>query len=250
MKIKKVTLPKGKINELSPEVRGFFFLAGHMQNEICSLTKVFHWCINDAPNSDRCSVQRVGRRMQGLIYARILSGKLLEAWEAIKKVWFGTGISRTYQPRLCREAEQALGNIKRYFGSQNLIYRIRNSHSFHYSTDGIEDIWKEMANSSNFQIILGGTTWNNFNLAAEMVVNGAMMITIDPDSTTEQLELFFRDFQDVAVCFSDFLEGAILLILEDIFDQPLANVGIEEDIEPVYRFNETSINYFYNHPDQ
>jgi len=114
-----------------------------MQNELNSLHKVFAWCLHGASSSSE--VEKLADGVQAQIYARLLAGKLLEAWNALKIAFFDAQISRQVEVALHPSAREALTSLKAYFGKPNAIYRIRNSFAFHYSAEEIEQHWLKVA---------------------------------------------------------------------------------------------------------
>jgi hypothetical protein len=102
MKIRRINLPAAELVKLAPAERNLFFLVGHINNEISSLAKIFSWCLAEARLPGVAEVELNAANAQGMIYARVLAGKLLEAWAALGKSWFasklGAEISQTLHP--------------------------------------------------------------------------------------------------------------------------------------------------------
>jgi hypothetical protein len=90
MKIRRINLPAAELAKLIPAERNLFFLVGHINNEIASLSKVFAWCLADSGVPGTAEIERNAANAQGMIYARLLAGKLLEAWAALEKSWFAS----------------------------------------------------------------------------------------------------------------------------------------------------------------
>lgn len=225
--------------------RTFLLLAGHMQNELNSVHKVFAFCLHSRPTVLVSSIEGLANGTQAMIYARVLAGKLCEAWEALGKAFFGTKLSQRIEPRLHPVAQDALKKIKAYFGKANAIYKVRNAFAFHYSRDEFRTHWEEAADESTFEIILGGTVGNNLHLASEFVVNIALLKAINANDRVEALREFFDEVQSAASDFTAFLEGAILTILEEQSGAGLATLGREEEIFPTCSYNEVAISFFH-----
>jgi len=81
MKARRISLSKETLQNMEPAERAFFFLAGHIQNEINSLNKVFTWCLQNSSVNKVSALEDIANITQAMIYARILAGKLNEAWE-------------------------------------------------------------------------------------------------------------------------------------------------------------------------
>ena len=60
---------------MSKDERAFFLLAGHMQNELNSLHKVFAWCLHN--QGVTTPIESLANGVQAQLYARLLAGKLL-----------------------------------------------------------------------------------------------------------------------------------------------------------------------------
>lgn len=231
--------------------RAFVLLAGHMLNELNSLNKVFCYCLHNTSPNHTSAIESFANGAQAMIYARILAGKLCEAREALQKAFFGTGLSQQVEPKLHPVAQEALKRIKSYFNNNsNTIFRVRNDFSFHYSIEEFNTHWKETLDEQNTEfIILGGTIGNNLYPAAELVVNAALLNGINLGDKAEALGKFHSEVRSVASNFNNFLEGTILVILEEQFGSSyLETHGREEEIFPMHSYNEVAIPFFYK-PD-
>ncbi len=228
--------------------RAFLLLAGHMQNELNSLNKVFGWCLYN-PRSDHTSpIEGLANNMQAMIYARVLAGKLLEAWKMLGKAFFGTKLSQRVESKLHPIAQDALKKINSHFDKKNknnAIYRVRNVFAFHYSLKEFDTNWKEAADETTFELVLGGTVGNNFHLAAELVANTALLNGINSHDKADALRTFFDEVQSIASSFTDFLEGTIVAILEERLGSGLTMLGREEEIFPTQSYNEIAIPFFF-----
>lgn len=229
---------------MSPEERAFFLLAGHMQNELNSLNKIFSWCLSNTNASQRSPIESLADGTQAMIYARVLAGKLCEAWGVLGKAFFSTKLSQRVEAKLHPTAQHALKKIKSYFGKTNTIHRVRNSFAFHYSVEQFDIHWEEAADEPNFELILGGTVGNNLSIAGEFVANMALLNGIDSDNKSDAFKTFFDEVQSIASSFTDFLEGTIVAIIEERFGSDLAAHGRDEDIFPARSYNEIAIPFF------
>lgn len=245
MQLRRVRLPRAALQQMPEAERAFLLLAGHMQNELNSLHKVFAWCLSGQGRTS--PIESLANGVQAQLYARLLAGKLLEARNALDKAFFGARISRRIEASLHPVAKEALTRLKAYFDKPNVIYRVRNSFAFHYAAEEFERHWARVADNPNFEIILGGTVGNNLDLASELVVNTAVLNSTGQQDDSAALQTFLDDVQSIARDFTAFLEGAILVLLESALPAPLINQSSTEIIEPRFRFDDVAIPHFYNH---
>jgi hypothetical protein len=244
MKIRRIQLQKSEIAKMPAQERDFLILAGHMQNEINSIHKIFAWCLHSRGSSIDSEVEALANGAQAMIYARILAGKLLEAWNALGDDWFKTKLSLQFEPKLHPIAGEALAKLKIYFNKKNLIYRIRNGYAFHYSASKVGAKWESAADSETFEIILGGSLGNNLYLGAELATNVAMLEDMNAINQEEGLRIFLDEVQSISFSFGDFLDGAIIAILEDLLNSKIGVLGHEEDIFPTRSYNQIKIPHF------
>ena len=244
MKIRRIHLTQNAVAKMAAQDREFLLLAGHMQNEINSIHKVFGWCLHGGGAPRESSIMNLADGAQAMIYARVLTGKLCEAWVALGKAWFGTKLSQRLEPRLHPVAREANTKLKAYFSRPNAIHLVRNSFAFHYSATAVGANWETVADNLSFEVILGGTVGNNLYLGAELAANAALLKAIDPVDLEQGLRVFFDEVQSTAAKFTDFLEGAIMVILEDLFGTDIGKLGLEEDIFPALAYSQVEVPYF------
>ena len=246
MNIRRIHLRKDDLLKIAETERAFVLLAGHMLNELNSLQKVFTWCLHAPSPSHTPTIESLANSAQAMLYARILAGKLWEAWKGLEKAFFGNPFSKEVVPKLDPVAQNALKEIKSYFAKPNsIINKVRNSFAFHYSIEEFKTHWDEAANEQNFELILGGTIGNTIHLAAEIVVNTALLNGINSGDKAEALRTFLDDVQSTASNLTDFLEGAILAILEEqLGSSHFETLWREEEIFPSLSHNEVAIPFF------
>ena len=244
MKIRRIQLLRSEIAAMPAQERNFLLLAGHMQNEINSINKIFAWCINSKQLPIDSEVESLANGAQAMIYARILAGKLLEARNTLEVDWFKTKLSQKLEPKLHPVALEAINKIKTYFNKKNAIYRIRNNYAFHYSASKVGEKWKSVADDATFEIILSGTFGSNLHLGAELAVNSAIFEDIDATNREEGARIFLDEVQSIAHNFNDFLDGAIMTIIEDLFNSKIGLLGHEVDIFPTRTYNQIKIPHF------
>lgn len=244
MKIRRINLPASELVKLPGPERDLFFLVGHINNEISSLAKVFSWCLAEARVPGVAEVGLNAANAQGMMYARILAGKLLEAWAALGKSWFASKLGAEISMTLHPEALDSLGKLKGYFSSKNLIFAVRNSFAFHYDATALGAHWDRAAEEPVFELIIGMNRGNSFHQAAELVANVAVFHTIAPGNAQEGMAAFFKDLDYVSEQFRNFCEGVTRAILERLSGMNLDHLGALTEIEPARKDSEVTIPVF------
>lgn len=244
MKIRRITLAAAELSKLSAEERNLFFLVGHINNEVSSLYKAFSWCLAGAHAPGATQIEGDTANAQGMIYARLLAGKLLEAWGALAKSWFASKLGQEVAKSLHPTALASLDELKKYFGSKNLIFSVRNSFAFHYDAATLGASWERASQEPFFELVIGINRGNSFHQAAELVANVAVFHTISPGDANAGMAAFFKELDMVAGHFQNYCEGVTRAILERLSGLNLDQLGSLSDIEPAQKYSEMFIPVF------
>jgi hypothetical protein len=118
------------------------------------------------------------------VLLRVLVGQLHEAWELFRqRVQANRPLHRKYVPQLDADGTTALNNLKRHFGANSLLRKVRNKVAFHYTDkDSLtEQSFHALSETEPLELYLTTEVGNSFYYAAEVVVmNTALrMITND-----------------------------------------------------------------------
>ncbi len=243
LRIRKFFLKKDQLASLTCAERDIFFLSGHMLNELNSLNKVFGWCLQSG-GEGATPTSHLAQGVQSMIYARILAGKLWEAWEALRTTWFSSKPSPALEQGLNPDSRASLAVLKSYFSRSNLICEVRNSFAFHYSTTKLGEHWGEVADGDQLQIVLGGTIGNNIHLAAEFITNAALFRAAHPTDLEVGMKTFLDDVQSMASHFTTFLEGVTLVLLKKLYGDRFTDQSVEEAMTVTQSLSEVRIPYF------
>lgn len=244
IRIRRVSLPTERLASLSISERNFLFFSGHILNELNSLNKVFMWCLNNHVSDSSLNISSLAQGVQSMVYARVLAGKLLEAWNALTPAWFEPKLSLSIGPHLHTDSISSLKVLKKYFNGSSSIYRVRNKFAFHYSAVDLGENWEAAAEGGHLEVIFGGTIGNNLDLAAELVANAAVFKVVDPTDMETGLKTFLDDVQTMTSNFTTFLEGATIVLLEKALGGKLGDHGHEESLTVRQSYSEVQLPYF------
>jgi hypothetical protein len=180
-----------------------------------------------------------------MVIARLIAGKLWEAWASLTPSWFNSRLSETLGANLHPEASFALSMLKAYFSRTNSIFQVRNFFAFHYSAMKLNEKWEKVLQGTELEVILGGTVGNNLNLGAELVANAALFDGIDSNNQENALHLFLKDVQSMTGYFTTFLEGVSIILLEKTLGGSINLYGHDEELVLGKAFSEVDIPYFF-----
>lgn len=169
-KLYKLIIEKDGLNSIEATERSFFFALGHVANEINMLSKQVVWCSDFSSESDHIVK---GQITLSLFSYRTLAGKLNEGNELIRNAFLSKKFAKSYVNSFNEEANEALNKIKRYFGSTNIVNKIRNNHSFHYSADNFNNNMDDLPD--DLEIYLHKTQGNSLYYASEVLASSAMI---------------------------------------------------------------------------
>ena len=129
MKVYAIPISEKQLDSIPAEERIFFIQIGHLANELSTLNRLLLFVSNSNGATD---LERRARRSQALLLVRLCSGKLFKGWQMLLRDYFGSKLSKEYDPLLDESGRNSLTEIKRYFSKSKLIKDIRDNFAFHY----------------------------------------------------------------------------------------------------------------------
>jgi hypothetical protein len=214
MKLLKVAIPKSKLVLIPEDERIFFVQLTYLLNELYILQKSIYFSTQETSNV----IERKGRNSQALFFVRIQAGKLFEGWELLQKKFFSTKISQKYEIEFSDLGRNSLTELKRYFGKENIISMIRNEFAFHYShesSDKIKELILDVPDSEVFEMYLSEEHGNCLYDISQVLVNIAILNSIDSSDTQKALEKILQEVHQVTKWFLDFGGDCVLIIMKN-----------------------------------
>jgi hypothetical protein len=183
----RVTIPKKTFDLIPEQERLLFIRFGHLIFELNTLLRLFLW----SSSLKNLQQEEVAARMaQGMVIARVLIGKMYEAYVLIKNRYNGD-IAIEYNNLLNDASRISLLNLKHYFNKSNLINIVRKKYAFHYSHDELTKILMRIEPEDNLVFYLSKDSRNYFFSSADKIISDAMLEAIEPgnpDKAQERLE--------------------------------------------------------------
>jgi len=207
----KIPIPKERFCQIQKEERVLFVLLGHIANELTVLGKLLRWCGNATQASPAETDARV---MQTLFLAKLLAGKLNEGWEAFRRGFFETGLSRTFEALNEEPHRGHLQELKRYFNGENLLRKVRHKFSFHYSLDEIQGNVELVASRPDELVVyLDRSNANCLYAACDLISNFALLQAVAPDDPAKAIATFLEDLDKMSRLFLSVISGCIWAII-------------------------------------
>ena len=215
MIIKKIKISNKKLKAFPADEQTLLILLGHLSNELALLHKLW---IFTHPNAEDKDIARKVRVSQLMLVLRLYIGKLLEGWLLLEKIYFKSGLARKYDALLSKEGKEALEAIKRYFGSSNVMYKIRNSYAFHYDAAKMKPQLEMHDDEHDFFIFIEGTFANDhYNMSEEIISKG--MFSGIASTEEESIKKVVQETLDVSKAIMAFTAYCMVAV----FDQNLAH---------------------------
>jgi hypothetical protein len=170
--------------------RNLFFLLAHAANELNILAKLLHFSLVDR-NYEQ--IVLYAQNAQMVLLLRMLAAKIFETWALLKKGYFDTSLSREYRDLLDQETRDTLRTLKRYFGTGNVIERIRNRFAFHYDLDDVAVGYRTIEGSEPFDMYVSPMQVNSLFAFADSIANRAMLEAVCPGKPKEAIDVLFRE---------------------------------------------------------
>lgn len=220
--------------------RTLFLALGHAANEINAITKMLYWAAN-GPNDT--AAEGHGRFTMELLLIRLLAGKLYESWELLRKKFFGTEISRSYEAALDSQAATSLNFLKVYFGKGNACRQIRNFFAFHYSPDDVTKVLPVFDEPLHLYMERDAAP-NNLYYCSEALLSEAMLMRLETDGTKMSLDELTGELFRVAAQFSQ-VDDALMHAMIDRYGKDLRSGEPQEiHFEGLQEFQNVALPWF------
>jgi hypothetical protein len=247
MHLQRVLLSPAQLAAIPANERAFLVLSGHILNEVNALNKLLY-CSSRLQTGPAWEVHSTN--CQSFLFARTLVGKLNEAWTAIQSGYFKARLSETYDGVLNAYASEALRELKKYFGRNNLVKSIRNTFAFHYSLEHAEVTPPEDTDSEELALYLHHQIGNTLYQFAEFVMNKALLDSLKPDDPAEAMDCLLREMSQVVGWLNEFTQGAMIAILEmHVGFEALHKTAVPVELSGVPTVQEARIPYFVYEPE-
>lgn len=240
MKLNKITINKKQLSLIPERERTLLIQIGHLSNEI----SFFHKLLIISYKKSDSDIERKVHTSQASIIARVYIGKLFEGWQILKENFIDTELFKEYEPKLPDPGRLALQNLMKYFGTRNLIVKIRNNFSFHFPSQKLLKRQFEMIeDSAEFLIFIAEEIANSHYYMSEEIVSQAMLNMVDAGTLQEAMDIIYRDLLEVSKWLVDFNGNCLVAILDRYFELDQFEIEAIEVGEPP-KINEITIPFF------
>lgn len=229
MELKKLSIDVQKLKGMpKPEIELLLALQ-IILGEIKTLNIILLCIPTDSPNQ----IVGTAQNCQRLFIMRMLASKVFEAWDYLKKMFWGNKLSLIYEPLLNEEGTQALEKLKSYFKNSNSLKNVRNDYSFHYS-DGAKMYAKKLEDIPNdeiFDIYLGEKLGNFHFDMGETMMNYAFVDTFKGMNLKSKYMQMIDEVFSVPILLDQFGHSLIEAVWTHHFDVNPESVEIPDPIE-------------------
>lgn len=229
MKMYKLSVTKGELKSLSDTEILFFVEIGRLLNEINILHKVTYFPRHDA----KSTLEIKAYNLQTFVFLTISIGKLREAWDLIVNLFIKgkNSLCAQYEPLLEPEGKECFKSLKRYFGRENLIHKVRNI-TFHYDFKRTQQQLAKASDSHVFEMYLSENQGNCLYGMSFTLSLFSLSDLTNADDAKAALETVFNEAQEVSKWFTVFLNYCFLAIAKKHnLDVPLTEVEIRDKIK-------------------
>ncbi|MGA3209138.1 MAG: hypothetical protein ABSE05_15125 [Syntrophales bacterium] len=241
LKLFRVTVSKARFDVIPESERLLFIRFGHLIDEINTLLRVFLW---STPTERLKEEERNGRSAQCMVIARVLTGKMYEAYGLIKRHYIGEKISVKYDSLLNDTAREALRCLKRYFSKPNLINAVRNKYAFHYLHEELAKFLIKIPTEDNLIFYLSQDSRNSLFCSADAIVCRAMLDAIEPDQPDVAQRRLEEETIQVTKWLQSFLNWYMYTVMKRYLGKNFNELGAKEIVIYPPKDTEIEIPYF------
>lgn len=242
MKLHVWNIGRSKFDNVPEAERTFILGLAHIENEINVLQKLLYWT---APSQEEPDIIRRAHSSQATTVAKLLSGKLWEAWQFLQKAYFKRHVSANYDNVLNEEGKEAINSLKQYFNRKNIVSTVRNNFAFHYSPDHIREGFSLPPDTEDWQVILSEASGNSLYYLADLVANYAMLNNIDQKDHWKAMDRLLKELIEISRWFIIFGDACWIIVTEKYLRDPSAGIPVQEvNLEDCPTINEVEVPFF------
>ncbi|MCX5908449.1 MAG: hypothetical protein NTY64_15010 [Deltaproteobacteria bacterium] len=242
MKLQIWNIGKAKFEKVPEPERTLIIGFGHIENEVNVLQKLLYWT---SPSEKELEVIRKAHSTQALTVAKLLAGKLWEAWQFLRQSYFESRISADYDKFLKDDGKEALAYLKRYFSRDNIVSRIRNDFAFHYSVNRIGQGFSLPPDTDEWQIVLSEARGNSLYYLADLVANYAMLNSIDPHDHKKGMDRLIKEIINISKHFITFIDACWIIVGDRYLRKLGEGIPVQElNLEDCPTIDEVEIPFF------
>lgn len=216
-------LNKAALEAIPSHERSLFLSLAHFSNELNAFHKLVLW---SGKFTSRNNAEINGQLSLMLMFSKLLAGKLYEAYELLKKKFYGTKLSREYEDSLPAEARDALDQIKRYFSRSNIISHVRNNYAFHFSSEELRMTLPSVPDELEIYLQKDGSA-NNLYYFAEVIETRALLQSIDSEDEQIAYRKLMEEIGKVAHWFTIVCD----LLVAEFIRRHISNIWKESATE-------------------
>lgn len=250
MIIKTLPVTKQIMDSMPADERALFIHIGHIRNELLSLYKITTWTTN-APIDEPITTDV--NPLQMYTFARLVAGKIFEAWKVVWKGYIDKGLDASVGVKLHPEGKAAYNKLYEYFFGNNptakrsikrsIINEVRNKLSFHYDYDYIleNNMLLQLDEDFSLSIYLAEHDNNNYYQYAEYYVAAKMFEATPQLEIEEAMTQFVDETQKLSGYLFLFCDACMKYFLDTYFDFRAAH---ESEIRDDFDFTKVQIPFF------
>jgi len=229
MKIKKISISKENLEKTNKDERIFFYGSSWFLAEISTLQKLHHFAMNlEGIEDEYPSPELYARNYQTAFLGCLLSSKLWEGWVLLKKDYFLKKLDQKYQKQYSEEAKESLKYLKKYFGRENIINKIRNS-TFHYpvgedETEYFENLLSNEPKDYETQYFIGESFGQSLFPIDRFLANFSSKI--GKDGIEKSADTLYKESKEIIKHFMWFLSDYIYIFQKECgFNEEIVEVN-------------------------
>lgn len=207
--VHRLRISSEKFSKMPTPDKTLFILLAHISNEFCILVRMTTLSTQSLTHDFRDH----HHLSQSMFFVRILAAKVLEAWNVLKNNFFSSVLSRKYEGLISEEAQIALKEIKKYFSSSNILFRVRNDLVFHYP-DNLDKEISSFPSHYPLDLLCAVQQQNTFYPFAEYIIENSLIEITSAKDRTDATDILSKEASKVAGWFIDFIGGYLVAAIE------------------------------------
>lgn len=215
--LKRVVLPRKRLERLDIEEQYSLHLLGHIFNETMALARLVQVTQTDRLQHTT-DAQAAGAAFNTMFFCRLLAGKVYEGRNKVN-----TRAVQAFLKKCCfpfiegQSGPTELKALNRAASTCRWLEMARNGHAMHYpSLEQCRPALELLASqNAGFEYIIGPVNSQSLYHSSDAMAGLALFLEVDPNDWRSGVATMAQELSDVATRLTDFIQTAVVAYIEE-----------------------------------
>ena len=203
IEIFRLPISKSQLESVPSDERSLLLLSSYAINQINVLRRLLIFSMNFESNVD---VEYILSGAQTQMILRFLVGSMAETWEMIRRPDNQRLIGKTLSAQIEVPGQEAHQRLKDFFGTNNVLHRLRNSVAYHFpNSTELDAAFREVPHDEDWAWYVSHSVTNGYYYLSDLVISSHILEVMGERDPEKAFGTFMSQLVPAAEDLLDFL---------------------------------------------